>query len=80
MRCYKCRKSTGHWEAITRNKLHLALSVLTGGTWLVVWLVVILVNANTAPKCLVCKTRFSKAKASKQIAAEKKLEMSLHAE
>ena len=35
--CYKCKKMTLHLADRPSHLLHLALSVLTFGIWLVVW-------------------------------------------
>jgi hypothetical protein len=49
--CYKCQKSTLHIQEKANHILHLLISVVTAGLWLIVWLLFI---RSGDPKCSIC--------------------------
>ena len=51
--CYKCQKKTLHIEQKINNILHLLLSVITAGVWIIVW-VLLAIFHNKKTQCTVC--------------------------
>lgn len=56
MECKQCRKNTLHLQPSTSHVLHLLLSVLTMGVWLVVWFLVAQNNKGQG-QCTECGKR-----------------------
>ncbi|AUG85078.1 hypothetical protein FDJ19_gp071 [Vibrio phage Ceto] len=52
--CPSCNTSTPHEVDETSHVVHLILSLLTGGLWLLVWLACTLSQKD--PKCTECNT------------------------
>jgi len=53
MDCSNCGKSTMHVQPSTSHVLHLLLSLITFGAWIVVWLIIAANNKSQAT-CIVC--------------------------
>jgi DNA-directed RNA polymerase subunit RPC12/RpoP len=53
MDCDNCGKKTMHIQPSTSHLLHLFLSVITFGFWLVVWFIIALNNKNQG-HCVAC--------------------------
>ena len=53
--CKTCQKPTLHLENKPNHVLHLLLSVLTAGSWIIVWVLVSMGTGNA--RCTVCGTR-----------------------
>lgn len=51
--CKTCGKSTLHLQKTTSHVLHLLLSVLTAGLWIVIWVLVSISN-STQGQCTEC--------------------------
>ena len=51
--CEHCGKKTLHTQASLNHILHLILSIVTGGVWLVVWIFLALVS-DSAWRCSEC--------------------------
>ena len=51
--CKKCQKMTVHLGPSTSHVLHLLLSIITGGLWVVVWMMVAWSNSTSA-QCTEC--------------------------
>jgi hypothetical protein len=49
--CVECKKKTLHIQEVPNNVLHLILSIITVGLWLIVWLLFI---DKKDPQCTVC--------------------------
>ena len=55
--CHSCQKATQFFNPKRVNHvLHAVLSILTLGTWLVVWLVLFLIALDSSPECIDCGT------------------------
>ena len=52
--CETCGKQTMFVKQKLNNVLHLILSVLTAGIWLIVWLVLGMINSGKKPRCTSC--------------------------
>ena len=52
--CANCGKATLHLEKRTSHLLHLFLTIVTAGTWLVVW--IWLAAGKSQPRCITCGT------------------------
>ena len=55
--CASCQKITTQLAPKTSHLLHLILSILTGGIWLVVWAIVAFKNSWSLPTCTLCGTQ-----------------------
>lgn len=53
MYCDNCGKETLHVQPSTSHLLHLVLSVITFGAWLIVWIIIALNNKNQG-HCVEC--------------------------
>lgn len=51
--CKACRKPTLHVEPSTSHILHLLLSILTFGVWIIFWVFIAASNGSRA-RCTVC--------------------------
>lgn len=51
--CSKCQKKTLHIEQKLNHILHLLLSVVTAGVWLIVWILLALFH-DKKTQCTVC--------------------------
>lgn len=51
--CRKCKARTTHYVQPTSHLLHLILSVLTGGLWVPVWIIITFTN-STQTACAKC--------------------------
>lgn len=51
-RCRKCRERTMQNRKETSHLLHLVLSIVTGGVWLLVWLFLVLFPSRW--RCEIC--------------------------
>lgn len=56
--CKTCVKATIHLVQRSNHVLHLLLSVVTFGAWLVVWFLV--ANVERPVTCTVCGTRYKR--------------------
>lgn len=52
-KCRRCKKFTKHTQPSTSHLLHLILSFLTAGVWVLVWIIVAL-NNKSAAQCMEC--------------------------
>jgi hypothetical protein len=52
--CDTCGKQTLHTKETPNHILHLLLSIVTLGLWLIVWVAVTIVNSGKRPRCVVC--------------------------
>ncbi len=52
--CRTCGKATLHIEDQTNHLLHLLLSVLTAGAWIIVW--ILAAASFRKPRCTICGT------------------------
>ena len=50
-KCVQCNKMTMHYQEKPNHLLHLLLSIVTAGIWLIVWL--LFVQAKD-PQCSIC--------------------------
>lgn len=50
-KCVQCDKMTMHYQEKPNNILHLLLSIVTAGIWLIVWLLFI---QSKDPQCSIC--------------------------
>ena len=50
-KCAECNKSTMHYQEKPNHILHLLLSIVTAGIWLIVW--ILFIQAKD-PQCSVC--------------------------
>ena len=50
-KCVECNKTTMHYQEKPNHILHLLISIVTAGIWLIVWL--LFINAKD-PQCSVC--------------------------
>ena len=50
-KCVQCNKMTMHYQEKPNHFLHLLLSIVTAGIWLIVWL--LFVQAKD-PQCSIC--------------------------
>ena len=53
MYCKQCKAKTLHVQPTTSHVLHLLLSLITFGLWLIIWLIVTANNRNQG-QCAVC--------------------------
>lgn len=51
--CSKCQKKTLHIEQKMNHILHLLLSVVTAGVWIIVWIILAILHSNK-PQCTMC--------------------------
>jgi predicted RNA-binding Zn-ribbon protein involved in translation (DUF1610 family) len=51
--CENCGKNTLHTKSSVNHILHLLLSIVTGGIWLIVWAILVLIPGSPW-KCSVC--------------------------
>ncbi|WP_018878948.1 zinc ribbon domain-containing protein [Thioalkalivibrio sp. ALE9] len=51
--CKVCRQDTVHFQPSTSHVLHLLLSIVTFGVWLIVWVLIGMNNASQA-QCSKC--------------------------
>lgn len=51
--CKLCNKPTMHIQPSTTHLLHLALSILTLGFWLIIWILTY-ANNNSQSQCSIC--------------------------
>jgi len=51
--CKNCQRETMHEQPKTSHVLHLLLSIITAGIWIIVWLIVA-ANNNSQAQCTVC--------------------------
>ncbi len=51
--CKKCDKKTIHLQPSTSHVLHLILSLITFGVWVIIWFIVAASN-NSQKECSVC--------------------------
>jgi hypothetical protein len=58
LNCRTCGKATMHLVARPNHILHLLLSVVTAGLWIIVWLLVGLKEKKAT--CTVCGTRYKR--------------------
>ncbi len=49
--CVECKKKTMHFQEKPNHILHLLLSIITAGIWLIVWLLFL---ESGDPQCSVC--------------------------
>lgn len=56
---------TGHTKPTTSHVLHLLLSLLTLGLWILIWIIVGISNSQEKPRCVACKTFFNESKLKK---------------
>jgi len=49
--CVECKKKTMHFQEKPNHILHLLLSIITAGIWLLVWLLFL---KSGDPQCSVC--------------------------
>lgn len=52
-KCPDCGRKTKHTQPGTSHLLHLILSVVTFGVWVLVWIIVAM-NNKTAAQCMEC--------------------------
>lgn len=52
--CKTCGKQTLHTKQTPNHILHLLLSLVTLGLWLIVWLIIVVANSGKRPRCSVC--------------------------
>lgn len=52
--CGNCKDYNLAFKKTPNHILHLILSLLTGGAWLIVWFILILVNFFSSPRCSKC--------------------------
>ena len=50
-KCVRCKKKTLHIQEVPNYLLHIVLSILTVGVWIIVW--VLFINKKD-PQCTVC--------------------------
>jgi hypothetical protein len=55
--CATCQRRTLHTKARINHVLHLVLSVLTAGVWLVVWAILGASNSAERTRCTVCGSK-----------------------
>ena len=51
--CSKCQKKTLHIEQKMNHILHLLLSIVTAGVWIIVWVILAILHSNK-PQCTIC--------------------------
>ena len=51
LKCKKCGKMTLHTRTTPNTLLHIFLSIITAGVWLIVWILFI---GKGTPKCMTC--------------------------
>lgn len=52
--CCECEKQTSGSRPKVNHVLHLLLTLLTGGLWLVAWLLVVVNNSSKDYHCMRC--------------------------
>ena len=50
-KCVECEKVTMHYQEKPNHILHLILSIITAGVWLIVW--ILFIRAKD-PQCSIC--------------------------
>lgn len=65
--CATCQRQTLHVKPRINNVLHLVLSVLTVGIWLVVWAALGLGNSAERARCSVCGSKPGLAAVSHEV-------------
>jgi hypothetical protein len=50
-KCVRCKKKTLHIQEVPSYLLHIVLSIITVGVWLIVWVLFI---HKSDPQCTVC--------------------------
>jgi hypothetical protein len=50
-KCEKCVKNTLHIQEVPNHLLHIVLTIITVGLWLIVWVLFI---SKKDPQCTVC--------------------------
>ena len=51
LKCNKCEKMTLHTRTTPNTLLHIFLTIITAGIWLIVWILFI---GKGTPKCMTC--------------------------
>ena len=51
--CRKCGKMTMHTQPSTSHILHLLMSIITAGLWIIIWVIVAMSNSTSA-QCTEC--------------------------
>lgn len=52
--CNHCGEMTPHIQEDVNHVLHLLLSLFTAGFWIPVWIIIVVVNANSNLQCTKC--------------------------
>jgi DNA-directed RNA polymerase subunit RPC12/RpoP len=55
--CENCRKQTLHIKQTPNHILHLLLTIITGGIWLIVWIPIIFFGSDKPWRCSVCGSK-----------------------
>jgi len=55
--CKNCKKMTQHTQPSTSHILHLLLSIITSGVWVVIWLLVGMSNSSSAQRTVCGRTK-----------------------
>ncbi len=51
--CKACKSKTMHVQPSTSHILHLLLSIITSGIWIVIWIIIAMNNSSKA-QCTQC--------------------------
>jgi hypothetical protein len=52
--CHVCQRQSLFQKPRINHVLHLILSIVTLGLWLIVWLILGIINASKSPRCTTC--------------------------
>ncbi len=52
--CYVCKGNTVHIVSSINHILHLILSIITGGLWIPIWILLGIISMFKTDQCLVC--------------------------
>ena len=58
--CHYCQRMTLHSREGVNHLLHLILTILTSGLWLLVWIALIVMSKFRPWYCEVCKSPYAK--------------------
>ncbi len=64
--CNNCQEMTMHISTPPNHILHLILSIITGGAWFIVWMILLITQKN--PQCTKCGLTSNQTPTSKIVA------------